>query len=179
VLDEAEGVLGPFAEVLDEILLAEEVGPAAGHADDAHPLVDEVELGLVLEAAGPDVDLEAELGEFLGELEDVDDLAAGVGGAQGGLGGDITMRGYQAEARQEAVRIEGGGDDKAGGPLPACWPGMGAGTERGGRLIFRPRETAGQPPLPDNLFRKQIRRGRAATHARLSSWIASSPQSSQ
>jgi hypothetical protein len=78
--------------------------PPQGGAHDADAVIDHVHRGLVLEAARPDVHLEAELGEFLGEFEDIDHLAAGVGLPQRGLGGDVAVRGNHADARERRLR---------------------------------------------------------------------------
>jgi hypothetical protein len=98
--DPAQRILRPFVEVADEVFLADKFRAAAGDADDADPLVDDIDLGLVLEAAGPDVDLIAQLGEFFGQFDDIDDLAAGVGGAERRLGRDVAVGRDHANARE-------------------------------------------------------------------------------
>ena len=85
------GILAPFHQVAVEIFLRNEFLAAAGDAHDADALVDLVEFRLVLEAARIDVDLMAELCQFAGEFDDVDDLAAGIGGAERRIGGDVSV----------------------------------------------------------------------------------------
>jgi hypothetical protein len=82
-----------------EVFLGDEFVAAAVGADDADAGVDDVDLGLALEAARPDVHLVAELGEFFGELDHIDDLAAGVGGAEGRIGGNVAVGRDHRDAR--------------------------------------------------------------------------------
>ncbi len=72
--DEAHGVFMPLFQLLVEVFLGEESLSAARHPNDADPLGHRFQLGLVLKLPRPDVHLIAELGEFLGEFEDIDCL---------------------------------------------------------------------------------------------------------
>jgi hypothetical protein len=47
--------------------------------------------GLILEAPRPDVDAVSELGQLLGELQDIDNLTAGIGCAERRVGGYISV----------------------------------------------------------------------------------------
>ena len=103
--DEAEGVFAPLHEIAVEVFLGDEFVAAAIGADDADAGVDDVDLGLSLEAARPDVHLVAELGEFFGELDHVNHLAAGVGGAEGGICGDVAVGGDHRDARAFNISV--------------------------------------------------------------------------
>ena len=104
LLDEAKHALGPLRQMTDEVLLVDEVGASTGGANDTYALIDHIDLGLVLEATRPDVHLEAELGQLLGEFEHIDHLAAGVSLSQRGVGRDITVSGNHTNARERRLR---------------------------------------------------------------------------
>ena len=145
---EAQEVGAPFRQLLVEVFLLDEVLAATGCAQDPDPLVDHVHLRLVLEAPGPDVDLEAEFGELLGQFQDVDHLTPGVGGAQGRLRGDVPVGRNHADSRQS--RLFGRGDDlvdrwagfghvtSGGAPRAAGrWVTRGGGYSGSGRVFYR------------------------------------------
>jgi hypothetical protein len=104
--DEAEGVGIPLGEMFVQVFLGEKIAATAGYGDDADAVVDGFELGLVFETAGPDVDLVAELGEFFGEFDHIDDLTTGIGGAERRLGGDVAMDRNHGDARKRTVESE-------------------------------------------------------------------------
>jgi hypothetical protein len=104
LLDEAERPFRPFGEVADHVFLVDEVTVTAGDSNHADAVVDDIDFGLVLKTPGPDVHLETELGELLGEFEDINDLATGVGLPQRGFGSDITVGGNHTDARERRLR---------------------------------------------------------------------------
>ena len=105
-LNHAQSVLAPFGELLVEVLLGDESAPTARHADDPHLLAHAIELGLILETPGPDVDLVAQLGELLGQLENVDDLTARVRRTKRRMSGHVAVRRDHGDSRKcrEAVQ---------------------------------------------------------------------------
>ena len=83
--DEALGVDDPLGDHVAHHFLADELGAARRDADDPEVVAEDLDLRLIPEAAGVDVDGVPETGEGFGEPEDVDDLAPGVGSPEFGL----------------------------------------------------------------------------------------------
>ena len=87
-------------EVLDvvvHVLFADEVGPSERDAPNPEPGAHVVELGLVFEPAGDNVDPIPDVGELLGEFEHEDDLASGIGSPQLGLACHISVCGQHQD----------------------------------------------------------------------------------
>ena len=99
-LDPAQRRLVPLVEMPVQIFLRNEVAAATGNAYDTDVFVHLVNLWLILEAAGEDVDLVPELGEFLRQFKDIDNLAACIGGPERRLCSHVAMRGNERNARR-------------------------------------------------------------------------------
>ena len=74
-----------------EVPRIDEVVTASVAFDDSYVRVDDVDFRLFFEAPGPDVDLEAELGQFLREFEHINDLTACIRRAERRIGCNITV----------------------------------------------------------------------------------------
>ncbi len=79
--DETQRLFAPLDQVPVQVFLRNEIATAAGDSHHPDMIIDNIDLGLVLETARIDVDEMAELGELLGQLQHIDDLAAGIGRA--------------------------------------------------------------------------------------------------